>query len=84
MKKDLVFIDMVKDQKIRTSKTVKHLTVFFPNKDFKIDAIGDMVMCYGGKEGRSIVFTDTKREANDISLKGNLKLDCEVLHGDIP
>ena len=84
LKPDIFRVDMIKDQKVRTSKTVEHLSIFFANKDAKIKAIGDVVSCYGGAHSRTIIFTDKKAEANDILLNGQLKFDSQVLHGDIP
>ena len=84
MKRDLVRVDMIKDSTIKTSVTVDHYCISFPNKDQKISAIGDVVMVYGGAHCRTIIFTDTKEEANDIMLNGQLKMDMQVLHGDIP
>lgn len=40
-------------------------------------------MVYGGTFGKTIVFTQTKAEANELYLSEKLK-DIEVLHGDIP
>ena len=42
-----------------------------------------LVLCYGGTFGKTIVFTQTKAEANELYLSEKLK-DIEVLHGDIP
>ena len=84
MKSDLSRIDMTKDSEIKTSVTVGHYCISFPNKDQKIAAIGDVVMVYGGSHCRTLIFTDTKDEANDIMLNGQLKMDMQVLHGDIP
>ena len=84
MKDNLIRVDMIKDDTIKTSVTVEHLKIFFPNKEQKISSIGDVVGVYGGSHSRTIVFTDTKQEANDIMLNGQLKLDMQVLHGDIP
>jgi ATP-dependent RNA helicase DDX21 len=84
MKPSLVFIDMVKNSETKTSKTVQHLSLCFRSKDHKIEAIGDLVLVYGGSHSRTIIFTDTKEEANEVLLKGQLKVECQVLHGDIP
>lgn len=84
MKPDLVFVDMIRHSETKTSTTVDHLSLFFPSKDHKIDAIGDLVLVYGGAHSRTIIFTDTKEEANEVLLKGQLKVECQVLHGDIP
>lgn len=84
MKPDHQFVDMIKSQDIRTSKTVQHLSLFFPSKDHKLPTIGDVVQVYGGAHSRSIIFTDKKSEANEVLLHGNLKVEAQVLHGDIP
>lgn len=84
MKPDLVRVDMVKGNETKTSKTVDHLSLFFPSRDHKIEAIGDLVLVYGGVHSRTIIFTDTKDEANKVLLKGQMKVECQVLHGDIP
>ena len=84
MKPDLVRVDMVKGQAVKTSMTVSHLCMSFPSKGQKVSAIGDVVKIYGGDHCRTIVFTDTKEEANNIMLDGQLKMDMQVLHGDIP
>jgi ATP-dependent RNA helicase DDX21 len=84
MKKNLVFIDMIKNSDNKTSKTVEHLAIFIPSREHKIQTIGDILLYYGGAHSRSIIFTDKKEEANEVMLHGNLKVECQVLHGDIP
>ena len=39
---------------------------------------------YSGAHGRTMIFTKTKQEANELALSSALKQDCQVLHGDIP
>jgi hypothetical protein len=41
-----------------------------------------LVLCYGG-EGRTIVFSQTKADANTFLLSDKIKVDVEVMHGDI-
>jgi ATP-dependent RNA helicase DDX21 len=73
----------VHGQEIKTSTTVDHLALNCP-KNQRIETVADVVLCYGGRHSRTIIFTETKRDCNDIKLKANLKQECEVLHGDIP
>jgi superfamily II DNA/RNA helicase len=40
------------------------------------------VVCYGN-DGRCIVFTQTKVDANSLLLSDKIKKDIEVMHGDI-
>lgn len=41
-----------------------------------------MLICYG-KQGKTIVFTQTKADANSLILSDKIKQDIEVMHGDI-
>ncbi len=84
MKPDYKFVDMIKNQTVQPSKTVKHLVINFPNQESKINAIGDILMVYGGTHSRTIIFCDKKKQANDIHLNGDLKVENNVLHGEIP
>jgi len=38
---------------------------------------------YGGVTGKTIVFTQTKADANSLILTDKIKEDVEVMHGDI-
>ena len=68
---------------MRTSKTVEHLALSCPYYH-RNSIIADIVNLYGGRHGRTIIFCETKKEANEILLKANLKQETQVLHGDIP
>jgi ATP-dependent RNA helicase DDX21 len=54
-------IDLVRDLKNKTSKTVAHLAINCPYHN-RINALADILVCYG--TGQTIVFTSTKLEAN--------------------
>lgn len=84
MSPDFVYVDMVKHSETKTSKTVEHLCLYFHSKDSKIDALADLVAVHGGANSRTIIFTDTKDEANQVMRSGQLRGECQVLHGDIP
>lgn len=84
MSKEVVTVDLVKNSSIQTTVTVEHLALFVPQINHKIDTMRDVHQVYGGSHSRTIIFTETKQEANDIMLKANLKQECQVLHGDIP
>lgn len=81
MRTDYKKVDLVKDYK--TPTTVRHLAINCPYFS-RNGAIGDIVLCYGGNHCRTIIFTETKKEANEIMLEANIKQECQVLHGDIP
>ena len=42
-----------------------------------------LLQVYSGAHGRTMIFTRTKAEANELALSSSLKQDCQVLHGDI-
>lgn len=67
---------------MKTSKTVEHLGINCPYFS-RNSVIADVVNLYGGRHGRTIIFTETKKEVNEIILKANLK-EARALHGDIP
>ncbi len=79
---DYKFIDLVKDLKNKTSKTVQHLAINCPYFN-RTATLGDILLCYGGLHGKTIVFAQTKNDANSVLLSDKIKLDVEVLHGDI-
>jgi len=83
LREDLVKVDLLKDMQFKTPTTVKHLAVNCPYFS-RNDAIGDIVLCYGGRHARTIIFTEKKKEANDVLMEAHIKQECQVLHGDIP
>jgi ATP-dependent RNA helicase DDX21 len=74
-------LDLVKDLKNKTSRTVSHLTINVPYHN-RVSALADILICYGGT-GQTIIFTSTKAEANSLLLSDKIKKDIEVMHGDI-
>lgn len=49
----------------------------------RISTLIDVLQCYGGMHGKSIVFCSTKADANAVILHDKVKHMVEVLHGDI-
>jgi ATP-dependent RNA helicase DDX21 len=81
MSKNLRVIDLCQDLKNKTAKTVAHLAISCPFQN-RLSALADVLICYGG-EGKTIVFTQTKADANSLILSDKIKQDIEVMHGDI-
>lgn len=77
---DTIRVDLVGRTKA-TPTTVKHLAII-ASPSVRTSTVADVVKVYGGS-GRSIVFANTKAEANDLSLNSALSKVCQVLHGDI-
>lgn len=76
------YIDLVKDLKNKTSKTVQHLAINCPFFN-RTSTLADILLCYGGLHGKTIVFAQTKADANSVMLADKVTHDVEVLHGDI-
>ena len=43
-----------------------------------------MVKVYSGNHGRAIVFCQTKRDCDELTVSDHIKTETHVLHGDIP
>lgn len=82
MKKNLRVIDLCQDLKNKTARNVQHLAISCPYQN-RIAALADILVCYGGNTGKTIVFTQTKADANALILTDKIKQDIEVMHGDI-
>eukprot|EP00730_Choanoeca_flexa_P018423 TRINITY_DN8957_c0_g1_i1.p1 TRINITY_DN8957_c0_g1~~TRINITY_DN8957_c0_g1_i1.p1 ORF type:complete len:746 (+),score=242.38 TRINITY_DN8957_c0_g1_i1:87-2324(+) len=78
-----VMIDTVGKSNNRTSTGVQHLAIRCPWHERKA-VIADVVQMYSGSYGRTIIFTQTKKDANELALDADLKQESQVLHGDIP
>lgn len=76
------FVDLCKDLKNKTSQTVNHLAINVPDK-LRISTLADVLLCYGGLHGKTLVFCQTKADANSVILHDKIKHQVEVLHGDI-
>lgn len=82
MSPNLEKVDLCQDLKNKTARKVKHLLIDCPH--FKrLSVLADILTCYGGAQGKSIVFTQTKADANSLLLSSKIKQDVEAMHGDI-
>ncbi|KAI8836037.1 P-loop containing nucleoside triphosphate hydrolase protein [Chytriomyces cf. hyalinus JEL632] len=84
MRADRETVDLVGQQKLKTSEKVQHLCI--PSKwQNRADILGDIVAVYGrGGSSRTIVFVETKNEANELGLNEKLTaFGTQVLHGDV-
>ncbi len=82
MSPDLLTIDLCKNIKNKTAAGVQHLAINCPYQN-RANTLADVVLCYGGKHKKTLVFSHTKAEANELFLNEKFK-GVEVLHGDIP
>ncbi|KAI0981196.1 hypothetical protein GJ496_005353 [Pomphorhynchus laevis] len=77
-------VDLVKGNEVQTSKTVEHIAMEINNNKDKASILARILQVYCGNHKQAIVFCGTKREADSLSTSSEIKLDCHVLHGDIP
>lgn len=78
----LTQIDLIGKDSVKTATTVQHLAIRCHYSQ-RANCIGDVVQVYSGRFGRAIIFTETKREANELALNDAVKVETQVLHGDI-
>ncbi|XP_048168100.1 nucleolar RNA helicase 2-like [Corvus hawaiiensis] len=76
-------IDLIGRKTQRTATTVEHLAIQCRSSQ-RAGVLGDIIQVYSGSRGRTIVFCETKREANELAMNASLKQDAQSLHGDIP
>ena len=84
LEKGFKTVDLVKGQKSKAATQVQHLVMRCPWQT-RPNVINDMLTVHAdGGETRAIVFCDTKKDCNELSVDSRLKYDCRTLHGDIP
>jgi superfamily II DNA/RNA helicase len=83
-----VFLDAVQEGETRLADTITHFSLPVRQSSGKSSSIGalleDVIFTLGGTDGQTIVFTNTKDEADTLvnsDCFGRLK--AQVLHGDI-
>jgi ATP-dependent RNA helicase DDX21 len=79
--KNKEFVDMVGRDTVKTANTIK----FYRRKvnPSEISSmLADLIRVYSGKHGRTLVFTNTKKDCHDMSIS-NAKIDAQCLHGDM-
>ncbi|CAI9287249.1 unnamed protein product [Lactuca saligna] len=74
-------IDLVGDQDEKLAEGIK-LYAIPTTSTSKRTILGDLVTVYA-KGGKTIVFTQTKRDADEVSLALTNSITSEALHGDI-
>ena len=80
-------IDLVGAKDPHASADVTHICVKCPWQ-LKASTAADLVRVYGGADGRTIIFCDTKKECEELTCNPKI-VDCveggiKALHGDVP
>ncbi|KAK2077547.1 hypothetical protein QBZ16_004392 [Prototheca wickerhamii] len=81
LKPDFATIDLVGDDKMKASTSVRHLLLPC-HWSQRSEVIRDLVRCYGAL-GRTIIFTDTKADADQLTETLSESMGARALHGDI-
>lgn len=76
-------IDLVGENEEKLAEGIKlYAVATVTSSNSKRSILGDLISVFA-KGGKTIVFTQTKRDADDISLGLSSSIACEALHGDI-
>ncbi|XP_042360575.1 nucleolar RNA helicase 2 [Plectropomus leopardus] len=76
-------VDLIGKKTQKAATTVEHLAIAC-HWSQRAAVLGDVIQVYSGSHGRTIVFCETKKEANELSLNASIKQSAQSLHGDIP
>lgn len=83
MRPNCKHIDLIGKKTQKAATTVEHLAIAC-HWSQRAAVIGDVIQVYSGSHGRTIVFCETKKEANELSMNTSIKQSTQSLHGDIP
>ncbi|XP_020017528.1 nucleolar RNA helicase 2 [Castor canadensis] len=83
MKSTYEQVDLIGKKTQKTAVTVEHLAIKC-HWTQRAAVIGDVIRVYSGHQGRTIIFCETKKEAQELSQNTAIKQDAQSLHGDIP
>ncbi|KAG8001483.1 Nucleolar RNA helicase 2 [Nibea albiflora] len=83
MKPECKHVDLIGKKTQKAATTVEHLAIAC-HWSQRAAVLGDVIQVYSGSHGRTIVFCETKKEANELSLNASIKQSAQSLHGDIP
>jgi ATP-dependent RNA helicase DDX21 len=71
LKKDHEKIDLIGSNDKKSSDLIEHLAIL-TTREAKHEMLADLVKLYGSV-GRTIVFADTKQEANEIATSSSIR-----------
>ncbi|XP_039984629.1 nucleolar RNA helicase 2 [Xiphias gladius] len=83
MRPECKHVDLIGKKTQKAATTVEHLAIAC-HWSQRAAVIGDVIQVYSGSHGRTIVFCETKKEANELSMNASIKQSAQSLHGDIP
>lgn len=81
--KEYKFIDLIGSSKLKTATTVEHLALQCGYHE-RAGTIGAVLNVYSGKHGRSMIFCQTKKDADELACSSDIQQESHVMHGDVP
>ncbi|XP_068587280.1 nucleolar RNA helicase 2 [Cebidichthys violaceus] len=82
MRPECKHVDLIGKKTQRAATTVEHLAIAC-HWSQRAAVIGDVIQVYSGSHGRTIVFSETKKDVNELSMNASIKQNAQCLHGDI-
>lgn len=80
--KDPLIVDTVGTTSQQVISDVKHMAIETPrSREGKVHLLADLLSFY--RHDRCIVFTATKRMADELVNSSIIRTECQVLHGDV-
>lgn len=80
---DFVTIDLIGNEKTKAAITVQHFAIQ-AGWHVRKDIISDLISIHCGiNSGRAIVFTNQKRNCDELANHAKLQGHCQALHGDV-
>ncbi|XP_072321977.1 nucleolar RNA helicase 2 [Eucyclogobius newberryi] len=83
MRPDCKHVDLIGKKMQKAATTVEHLAIAC-HWSQRAAVIGDVIQVYSGSHGRTIIFCETKKDVNELSMNASIKQSSQTLHGDIP
>lgn len=84
LKKDVVTIDVVADASNEANAQITHQCIACHPAE-RGDTLADLCKVHAGAFGKTLVFTDTKKECDELATHpGLVQMGAGQLHGDIP
>lgn len=82
MKEDITLVDLAQDLTNKTSSRINHLAVECAWYQ-KNEVVNKLLNMYASETGKILIFTATKKDANELGYGDTLEIYNEVMHGDI-
>lgn len=82
MKEDITVVDLAQDLTNKTSSKINHLAVECAWYQ-KNEVVNKLLNMYATETGKVLIFTATKKDANELGYGDTIEIYNEVMHGDI-